>query len=106
VRAQGGADPDELRTVVCLATGCSVSKHGFLLALKYPTTQKNIILSQVSVQTNLVSIVSLKRLAERTLKENSQLRSLILSEPDELPLNEYLVRAKVYAKLLEQELRH
>jgi hypothetical protein len=62
-------------------------------------------MNQVAVLSQTVSIVSLKRLAERTLKDGSQLKSLILSEPDELPREEYLVRAKIYAKLLEQELR-
>jgi hypothetical protein len=60
----------------------------------------------VAVLSQNVSIVGLKRLAERTLKEGSQLRSLILAEPDELPKEEYIVRAKVYARLLEQELRN
>jgi hypothetical protein len=62
-------------------------------------------MNQVAILSQKVSILSLKRLAERTLNEGSQLRSLILSEPDELPREEYIVRAKVYARLLEQELR-
>lgn len=51
-----------------------------------------------------VSLVGLKELAEKHLKKDSPLRSLLMSEPDFLPRQEYLVKAPMFAKLLRDEL--
>jgi hypothetical protein len=54
--------------------------------------------------TKAHSILKLKQLAEKTLRPDSTLRKLLLSEPDELP--RHLVEGKItiYAKLLDDEL--
>lgn len=56
-------------------------------------------------QSDTVSFAELKTLASRLLPKNSNLRALILSEPDELPRHEALVKLMVYSKLLRVEMR-
>lgn len=46
----------------------------------------------------------LKELAVTKLKASSQLRTLILSEPDILPFEEARLKSKFFAKLLYLEL--
>jgi hypothetical protein len=54
--------------------------------------------------TDKVSFAELKRLAKDLLPAKSALRSLILSEPDEVPRAEALVKLTVYSRLLYSEL--
>jgi hypothetical protein len=51
----------------------------------------------------MMSFVELKRLAKELLPARSVLRSLILSEPDEVPKMEGLGKLTVYVKLLYSE---
>lgn len=53
----------------------------------------------------LSSMVKLKELAQKYLKQDSTLRNLIMSEPDYLPRDEAIVKVQIYSKLLEHELR-
>jgi hypothetical protein len=52
----------------------------------------------------MAQLTKLKQFAEKRLKEDSTLRSLILSEPDELPDNQAIERAKIFLKLADKEL--
>ena len=61
---------------------------------------------QASNQTlGLVSIVELKALPKQTLPSTSVLRQTIISEPDYFPVDEAVIKARVYAKLLYHELK-
>jgi hypothetical protein len=51
----------------------------------------------------MVSLVELKKTALKMLPEHSVLRSLILAEPDYLPIHEALSRITVFSRLLDQE---
>jgi len=62
-------------------------------------------LSTAAVTTKKVSLDGLKRLAQKHLKPSSALRNLIMSEPDELPVQELGPKVELYAKLLDHELR-
>ena len=55
---------------------------------------------QIANQTNVVSLVELKQLANNMLPKNSTLRTLILSEPDYLPKEDALVKLEIFVKLL------
>jgi hypothetical protein len=58
----------------------------------------------VPVEVKLVSLVELKALVKRLLREDSVLRSVVLSEPDFLERSEAMVKLQVYVKLLYLEL--
>ena len=51
----------------------------------------------------LAQLHKLKAFAEKSLKPDSTLRSLILSEPNELPDAEAIAKAKLFLKLLDKE---
>jgi hypothetical protein len=55
-------------------------------------------------ETRMLSIVELKNLARRLLLNTSELRNLILSEPDYLSTDEAAIKVRVYSKLLRMEL--
>jgi hypothetical protein len=57
----------------------------------------------VPVEDNSVSLVELKALAARRLREGSELRSIILSEPDSLERREAIPMLKLFVKLLYLE---
>ena len=59
----------------------------------------------MSQHEDKISFAELKHLASRLLPKNSNLRTLILSEPDEVPKAEALVKLMVYSKLLRAEMR-
>lgn len=50
--------------------------------------------------SNTVKIHSLKRMVQRDYPENAPIRKLILSEPDEIPIEEYAIKMSVWLKLL------
>jgi len=55
---------------------------------------------QIANQTNVVSLVELKQLANNMLPKNSTLRTLILSEPDQLRKKEAVIKMEIFVKLL------
>jgi len=59
--------------------------------------------SQVSVGVEEVDLKHLKELAREILPSDSNLRMLILSEPDMLPIAEAQAKMDVYLKLLHKE---
>lgn len=63
------------------------------------------MMMQVAKQIESVSLVELKRLAEKLLPRASTLRMLILSEPDYLQKDVALAKIEIFVKLLYQELR-
>jgi hypothetical protein len=62
------------------------------------------MMMQVAKQMESVSLVELKRLAEKLLPRTSALRMLILSEPDFLQRNVALAKIEIFVKLLYYEL--
>jgi hypothetical protein len=62
------------------------------------------MMMQVAKQMESVSLVELKRLAEKLLPRTSALRMLILSEPDFLQRNVALAKIEIFVKLLYHEL--
>lgn len=52
----------------------------------------------------LVSMKELKAAARRILKPDSNLRMLILSEPDFIPEEQASAKLSVFARLMQQEL--
>jgi hypothetical protein len=52
----------------------------------------------------MAQLTKLKQFAEKRLKEDSTLRSLILSEPNELRDSQAIERAKIFLKLADKEL--
>lgn len=60
---------------------------------------------QIVNQTNAVSLVELKQLANSMLPKNSILRTLILSERDYLPKKDALIKLEIFVKLLYNELK-
>jgi hypothetical protein len=56
------------------------------------------------VQTAQVSMTGLKQLALSKLSPTSPLRTLILSEPDELPKDEACIKSQMFVKILYAEL--
>lgn len=61
--------------------------------------------SVVSVGVEEVSLKQLKELAKEILPTDSNLRMLILSEPDMLPIAEAMAKMDVYLKLLHKEFK-
>jgi hypothetical protein len=55
-------------------------------------------------ETRMVSMAELKDLARRLLLNTSELRDSILSEPDQLPTDEVVIKVRTYSKLLRMEL--
>jgi hypothetical protein len=55
-------------------------------------------------ETRMVSMAELKDLATRLLLNTSELRDLILSEPDYLSTDEVAIKVRAYSKLLRMEL--
>jgi hypothetical protein len=53
-------------------------------------------------EDNRVRITSLKEFALSRLSQAQPLRDLLLSEPDELSTNEFLIKCEVWLKLLRQ----
>jgi len=53
-------------------------------------------------QNGKVELETLKAFAHDRLPTSSPLRDLILTEPDKLPASEFLVKSKVWLKLLER----
>jgi len=60
----------------------------------------------VTRQVQTVSLVELKKLAERSLSRTSLLRDLILVEPDYLPREIALAKVEIFVKLLYVELNN
>jgi len=58
----------------------------------------------MQVTEQAVSLVELKRLAQKLLPRTSILRSLILSEPDYLPRQVAVAKIEIFVRLLYQEL--
>jgi hypothetical protein len=56
------------------------------------------------VEAKCVSFVKLKALVKRLLREDSALRSLVLSEPDSLEWPVAIVKLKAYVPILYLEL--
>jgi hypothetical protein len=52
----------------------------------------------------MAQLTKLKQFAEKRPKEDSTLRSLILSEPNELRDNQAIERAKIFLKLADKEI--
>ena len=53
-----------------------------------------------------VSLIELKKLAVAYLEDASPLRHLILSEADQLPKGEALIKIGIFSRLLERELKY
>jgi predicted metal-dependent enzyme (double-stranded beta helix superfamily) len=62
------------------------------------------VTNSLAVSAESVSFVELKALVKRLFREDSTLRSLVLSEPDFLERSDAMVRLKAYVKLLYLEL--
>lgn len=60
--------------------------------------------SRKMTDDELISIMELKRTAQRLLPNTSYLRNIILAEPDTLSRSDALAKITVFSRLLEQEL--
>jgi hypothetical protein len=58
----------------------------------------------VQTAIEVVSLVKLKQLALSNLNPQSQLRTLIVSEPDELPKHEARIKVGEFVRMLYAEL--
>ena len=65
--------------------------------------QKNTIPANFS-RTEFVSLLGLKKIISKHLPESSTARRMILSEPDRMPMSEFIIKAKMYDKLISGEL--
>ncbi len=58
-----------------------------------------------NVAEDTVDMVRLKELARSTLGEDSIFRALILSEPDQVPKQDFVVKVGMWLKVLDKELQ-
>lgn len=58
-----------------------------------------------ALQPTVISLVELKRLAQRLLPSGSTLRAIIMSEPDTLPRSEAFPKMEIFVQLLYRELK-
>lgn len=58
----------------------------------------------MQLTAQVVDMMGLKRLAMSRIKPTSQLRGLILAEPDTLPVDEARAKVQIFHKLLAMEL--
>jgi hypothetical protein len=58
-----------------------------------------------SLQSNeLASLVGLKDIVKKYFPESSTARCVILSEPDQIPISEALIKFRLYYKMLTKDL--
>ena len=88
---------------------CDISMYSWLNILRafISLLAKRVTFAHVTEngkRNGVADLSKLKELAVAKLKQGSQLRDLILSEPDYLPREEARIKARFFAKLLYAEL--